>query len=184
MCFLPTLLLLFLSTSTTSTAFPFAQSNGDDSSSLVAQILYPNNEENKNDNVLQISGYNQYANRKSIACKSDSGGSLEFSIGKREVEMCPPSPEIIPDKQPAPAEPIFDDKPLGFTSPEGLFPSITEPAPDDEKCPTRLMKTSRIPVCDSGMRRQDLMRLPGEQTYTLFNIRPCMSLPILYYLYL
>ena len=94
--------------------------------------------------------------------------------------MCPPSPETIPDKQPAPGPPIINDQPLFFTSPENLSPLGTEPVADDDKCPTRLMKISKIPVCDSGNRGQDLMRLSGEETYTIFNIRLCMSLPIVY----
>lgn len=180
MCFLSTLLILFLSTPRTTTAFPFTQSGGEDPGSLVAQPLYSNN--NNNNNVLQISGNNQLVNGNPIACKSDSGEILKSSIGKRGVEICPPSPDTIPDKKPAPAQPIFNDEPLRFTSPDNLSPLKMDPVADDDKCPTRLMKMSKIPVCDSGKRGRDLMRLPGETTYTIFNIRPCMSLPIVFLL--
>lgn len=175
MCFLSTLLLLFVSTPRPTIAFPFTQSDGDDPASLVAQLLYSNNN-NNNDNVLQISGNNQPVNGSPIACKSDSGESLKFSIGKRGVETCPPSLQTIPDKKPAPTQPILNDEPLRFTSPDSLSPLKMDPVADDDKCPSRLMKMSKIPVCDSGKRGRDLMRLPGEPTYTIFNIRSCMSI--------
>lgn len=177
MCFLFTLLLLFLSTPRTATAFPFTQSDDDDPGSLVAQPLYFNN-----NNMLQISGNNQPVNGNPIVCKSDSGESLKFLIGKRGVEKCPPSLETIPEKNPAPALPILNDEPLRFTSPDSLLPLKMDSVADDDKCPTRLMKMSKIPVCDSGKRGRDLMRLPGETTYTIFNIRPCMSLLIVFLL--
>lgn len=179
MCFLSTLLLLFLSTPRTTTAFPFTKSDSDDPGSLVAQPLYSNN--NNNNNVLQISGNNQLVNENPIACKSDSGASLKFSIGKRGVETCLPS-EIIPERKPAPALPNLNDEPLRFTSPDSLSPLKMDPDADDDKCPTGLMKMSKIPVCDSGKRGRDLMRLPGETTYTIFNIRPCMLLLIVFLL--
>lgn len=90
--------------------------------------------------------------------------------------MCPPSLETIPDKKPATAQPIPNNGPLRFTSPDSLSPLEMDPAADDDKCPTRLMKMSKFPVCDSGKRGRDLMRLPGESTYTIFNIRFCMFL--------
>lgn len=185
MYFLPTLLVLLLATPRPTTAFPFTKSDWDDpaSSSLGAQLLYSNNN-NNNNNVLQISGNNQPVNGNPIACKSDSGDSLNFSsIGKRGIEMCPPTWETIPDKKSTPAQPILKDvdRPLRFMSPDSLSPLKTDPlADDDDKCPTRLMKMSKIPVCDSGKLGRDSMRLSGETTYTLFNIRPCMPLLHLY----
>lgn len=167
MCFLPILLLLFLSTTITTTAFPLTQSSGDVPAAFLAQI--------------HTSGNHQDITGNPNACKSSSEENFQFSIGRRGVEMCTPSPETIPGKQPAPvpapapAPLIFNDQPLQFTSPESLSPLRTEPVPDDDKCPTYLMRMSKIPVCDSGKRGRDLMRLPGEQTYTIFNIRFCMS---------
>lgn len=183
--FLPTLFVLFLSTPRPTTTFPFTQSDWDDPASLGAQLLYSNNNKknNNNNNVLQISGNNQPVNGSPIACKSDSGDSLNFfSIDKRGIEMCPPSLETIPDKKSTPAQPIIKDvdRPLRFTSPDSRSPFKTDPPADDDKCPTRLMKMSKIPVCDSGKLGRDSMRLSGETTYTLFNIRPCMPTASLY----
>lgn len=163
-------LLLFLSTTTTSPAFPLTQSNYDDPASLFAE--------------LQPSGNHHHITGKPKACKSSSEESFQLSIDRRRVEICPSSPETIPRKQQVPvpdfAPPIFNDQPLQFTSPENLSPLRTEPVPDDDKCPTNLMKMSRIPVCDSGKRNLDLMKLSGEQTYTIFNIRFCTSTGPLY----
>ena len=165
MYFPPTLVLLFLSTTTTTTASPLTQSNGDDPAPFLAE--------------LQPSGNDQHLTGNPNACTSSSEESFQFSMGRRGVGTCPPSPETIPGKQPAPvpdsSPPTFNEQPLQFTSPENVSPLRTAPGPEDDKCPTHLMKMSRIPVCDSGKRGRDLMRLPGEQTYTIFNIRFCMS---------
>lgn len=117
--------------------------------------------------------------------------------------MCPPpssSLETIPPEkkpatttadQPIPKPADDDDEPFRFdfiTSPDpdnNLSPLNMDPPAaaaaddeddddDDDKCPTRLMKMSKIPVCDSGKRGPDMMRLPRESTYSVFNIRPCI----------
>lgn len=51
----------------------------------------------------------------------------------------------------------------------------TNPAEQDDVCPEDLVHDLQIPVCDSGRAGRDNLRLRGEGTYTLYNVRNCMS---------
>ena len=47
----------------------------------------------------------------------------------------------------------------------------------DDVCPKDLIGDSQIPVCSTGNPARDVLRLPGEHHYTVYNVRPCKLNP-------
>lgn len=98
------------------------------------------------------------------------------NIGKRQLETeCPVQFKGNPG-QLMPRPKLTSPRPITIPNPEPLLPPLSLENPDEDKCPVEIMGTSRIPVCDSGRTGQDLMRMPGFEYYTLFNIHPRMFL--------
>lgn len=51
----------------------------------------------------------------------------------------------------------------------------TKPKEQDDMCPKYLVRESQIPVCSSGKLGPDVHRKSGDDFYTLYNVRLCMS---------
>lgn len=48
---------------------------------------------------------------------------------------------------------------------------------DDDICPKEIYGDSRIPLCDTGSFRRNVLRPPGGRYYTVYGVRPCKSNP-------
>lgn len=55
------------------------------------------------------------------------------------------------------------------------FTRDTDPVEQDDACPKELVGESQTPVCSSGENGRDHIQLPGEDVYTLYNVRHCTS---------
>lgn len=97
----------------------------------------------------------------------DSNGILNF-LGPQTL---PRPPDItIPDTERNTELERLEEM---LTLPE--FIRGTNPGDQDDVCPKELVGESQIPVCDSGRTGRDFLRLAGEDHYTLYNVRYCMS---------
>ena len=77
-----------------------------------------------------------------------------------------------------------DEKDTNILDPERQFglPSFdrttdTDVDEQDDVCPKDLIGDSQIPVCSTGNPARDVLRLPGEHHYTVYNVRPCKLNP-------
>lgn len=55
------------------------------------------------------------------------------------------------------------------------FTTTTDGQEEEDLCPKELVGDSQKPVCSSGSFGRDDQRLPGEDWYTLYNVRHCKS---------
>ena len=143
-------------------SFTSSQASGD-----FENVLYPSN-----NNINEQPTTALFLAGKKGNCQSSSGDVQV--IGKRQTDStCPAQSngnlgQVI-------ADPKFTSPGLeNIPNPEPLLPPLTLENPDEDKCPVELMGMSRIPVCASGRSGQDMLRMPGVEYYTLFNIHPSM----------
>lgn len=182
MYILHTIWLPLFSTFTTIIALPLAQSDfnifssdSPGSSFTSSQAsgdfdwvnnLYPNN--NNEQPATEL-----FADGKKDGCKSSSV-DVQANIGKRQTETACPVQSKGSPRQLMPVPQFTSPRPITIPDSEPFLPPLPLQNPDDDKCPVELMGMSRIPVCDSGRTGQDIMRMPGFEYYTLFNIHPSM----------
>ena len=95
-------------------------------------------------------------------------------IGKRGQDSleCPIRAIIAPPEDPKTRSPTIPGR-VPSTFPKGSPSAVTNDNSMEDRCSHPLMKDSKIPVCGSGHFARDAMRLPGADSYTIFNIRHC-----------
>lgn len=92
-------------------------------------------------------------------------------------QLSPPTLPKIPDIT-IPGSPQEENKlrlEEQFNLPSFSPTTNTAGQEQDDICPKELVGDSQIPVCSLGKSGRDILRLPGEDSYTVFNVRPCMS---------